>query len=445
MTIGARTPHSLAAKESINVRTIKNKSLSKAATACFLGNFVEWFDYASYGFMAAIISAFFFPEYDSTTALIATFSVFALSFMVRPLGGIFWGHIGDRLGRKTALSVSIILMSIATFCIALLPGYESIGLMAPLLLLICRLVQGFSASGEYAGAATFLTEHAPKDRKGFYASLVPASAATGLLFGSLFVSAMYSYLSPEDLHGWGWRVPFLLAAPLGLIGLYIRFHLEDSQEFIQFQQQKKTKVKDPAPIKTIFRHHRSSMFAACGVTSLNAVGFYLLLSYMPIYLTFELGLSEQQAFTISSLTLTGYIVAVLCVGALSDRFGRGQLLVLACLCFMLFTLPLFFLMSLSHFAIILLAQILMGLFLALNDGTLTCFLCELFPTNVRYSGFAFSFNSANAIFGGTAPLVATTLIEFTGSAMAPAYYMMLIAAIALTAMLYCNRHHYFYR
>ena len=417
----------------------QTNSLRRAGIACFIGNFVEWFDYASYGFMAALIARLFFPEYDNSAALIATFLVFALSFLVRPLGGVFWGHIGDRIGRKSALSLSIIIMSIATFCIALLPTYQAIGIAAPCLLLTCRLVQGFSASGEYAGAATFLTEHAPCNQKGYYASLVPASAAAGLLFGSLFVSGLYAWLDTEQLHTWGWRIPFALAAPFGMIGLYIRLHLEDAQEFVQFQQAQKQAAAQPAPIRKVLSQYPLNLMAAFGVTSLNAVGFYLLLSYMPTYLMVELSIPETRAFAISTATLTCYIVAVFAVGKLSDRVGRRRLLIYASVCFIMFTLPLFHLMEQGSVLLVLLVQILLGLFLALNDGTLSCYLCELFPTNVRYSGFAFSFNSANALFGGTAPLVATTLIQVTGSTMAPGYYLIIVAFLALTAILYSHK------
>ena len=194
------------------------QNLKKAARASFIGNFVEWFDYGAYGYLAAVIATVFFPTGDKTTALMSAYAVFALSFLIRPLGGIFWGYIGDKYGRRPALSWSILIMSAATFLIALLPGYASIGIAAPIMLLVLRMFQGFSASGEYAGASAFLAEYAPPEKRGFYTSIVPASTAAGLLLGSLMAAGMYELLSTEAIADWGWRLPFLLAAPLGLVG-----------------------------------------------------------------------------------------------------------------------------------------------------------------------------------------------------------------------------------
>ncbi|ABZ75259.1 major facilitator superfamily MFS_1 [Shewanella halifaxensis HAW-EB4] len=408
-------------------------TLKRASTACFIGNFVEWFDYASYGFLATIIAVSFFPNYDTTSALMATFAIFAISFIVRPLGGIFWGHIGDKIGRKTALSMSIIIMSCATFCIALLPDYNSIGIMAPLLLLVARMFQGFSASGEYAGAATFLTEIAPKEEKGFYASIVPASAAAGLLFGSIFISILYAFLSSAQLHEWGWRIPFLLAAPFGLIGLYIRVKIEDSPQFVKFKEENKEK-QSPIPLQVILAHHKKPLLLGFLVTSLNALGFYLLLSYMPTYMTVHLEVKDTTAFAISSIVLAFYILFVFSIGKLSDKFGRRKLLMLASLCFICLSIPIFIILESANIFQMTLVLILFSAFLALNDGCLSCYLCELFPTNVRYTGFALSFNSANALFGGTAPFIATTLIAVTGLSYAPGFYLMLIALMTFIAI-----------
>lgn len=411
-------------------------ALRRAAVASFIGNFVEWFDYAAYGYLAAIIAVVFFPEADKTTGLMAAFAVFAISFIVRPIGGIIWGHLGDRIGRRTALSLSILIMSGATFCIAFLPTYAQVGMLAPILLLIIRLVQGFSAAGEYAGAAAFLAEYAPDGKRGLYTSIVPASTAAGLLFGALFVALLHATLSHDELHNWGWRLPFLLAAPFGLIGRYIRLHLEDTPKFRQMEQNmEKKEAASKVPIRELMGRYRMKVVIAFGVTCLNAVAFYLILSYMPTYLSAELGMNETDSFLASTVSLATYIFFIFLMGTLSDRFGRKTMLIAASVAFIVLTVPLFALLDGASFATILLIQIAFGALLTMNDGTLACFLSEIFPTKVRYSGFAFSFNSANALFGGTAPFIATWLISVTGSKTAPAWYLVGAAVVALCAML----------
>jgi MHS family proline/betaine transporter-like MFS transporter len=406
--------------------------LRKVLGASFIGNFVEWFDYASYGYFATVIAVAFFPEIAPQAALLATFAVFAISFVIRPVGGIVWGAIGDRIGRRTALSWSILIMSGATTLIALLPSYHQVGLLAPVLLLLVRMVQGFSASGEYAGATAFIAEYAPTHRRGLFTSIVPASTAAGLLAGSLMSAALFALLDDAQMQAWGWRLPFLLAAPLGLIGLYIRLKLEDTPKFREMEARHQVEA---TPTAELFRDHRGRIAIAFGVTCLNAVGFYLILSYMPTYLMTELGLGEAKSFLATSISLAAYIGLIFLMGQLSDRFGRKTALVAASVLFIALTVPLFSLLDGASFLGIVLIQIAFGALLTVNDGTLPCFLSELFPTRVRYSGFAFSFNAANALFGGTAPFVATWLIAATGSKLAPAWYLVAAAAVALVAML----------
>lgn len=406
--------------------------LRKVLTASFIGNFVEWFDYASYGYFATVIAAVFFPEIAPQAALLATFAVFAISFVIRPIGGIVWGSIGDRIGRKTALSWSILIMSGATTVIALLPSYHQIGMLAPVLLLLVRMVQGFSASGEYAGATSFLAEYAPPAKRGFYTSMVPASTAAGLLAGSLMSALLFSQLDTAQLHGWGWRLPFLLAFPLGLVGLYIRLKLEDTPKFRELEAKHHVEA---TPIKELFTTYRKPIIRAFAVTCLNAVGFYLILSYMPTYLITEMGMEESASFLANSIALFAYIFLIFLMGLLSDRFGRKTALIAASVLFIVLTVPLFGMLEGASFAMIVLIQVIFGALLTVNDGTLPCFLTEIFPTRVRYSGFAFSFNTANALFGGTAPFVATWLISATGSKTAPAWYLVAAAVVALVAML----------
>lgn len=412
-------------------RTIDSKTRRKVIAASFIGNFVEWFDYAAYGYLAVTIAAVFFPSDDPQAGLLMTFGVFALSFLVRPVGGFIWGHLGDKIGRREALSWSILLMTGATFCIALLPGYASIGFGAPLLLLALRLVQGFSAAGEYAGASAFLVEYAPANRRGLYAAVVPASTATGLLFGSLMAAGLTGLLSSGDLESWGWRIPFLLAAPLGLIGRYIRTKLEDSPAFVEASE---SGAPESSPVGSLLKNHWRKLLQAAGAVLLNAVGFYVILSYMPTYLSEELGLDATRSYLATTVALLTYVGFIFLTGMLSDRFGRRRVLISASVLFVLFTVPAFMALESGNFLVIVLVQILLGAMLTLNDGTLPSYLAEMFPTKVRYSGFAVSFNLSNALFGGTAPFVATLLIATSGNVLAPGWYLMAAAVVSLVAV-----------
>lgn len=415
----------------------QKKTLKRVASASFIGNFVEWFDYAAYGFLATVIAVVFFPQSDPLTALMAAYAIFAISFILRPLGGIFWGHVGDKFGRKNALSWSIILMTLATVCIALLPSYQSIGIFAPILLLVFRMIQGFSASGEYAGAANFLAEYAPKEKRGLYTSLVPASTAAGLLLGSVMAAAMFAFMSEAFLHEYGWRIPFLLAAPLGLIGHYIRVKLEDTPEFLEHQ---KTGQKENFPIKALFNQYRPALFKAFAVASLNATAFYLIFNYMPNYLATELGVNKTQAFISGSISLLFYIAVVFAMGKYSDRIGRKKMLLWASLSFIALTIPLFYLLSTASFVEMVMIQLVFCTLLAMNDGSLPAYLTEQFPIQVRYTGFAFSFNTANALLGGTVPFVATWLIQQTGNTLAPSVLLIVVAIFASMALLQRKSH-----
>lgn len=369
-------------------QTEEQAVVRKVAVSSFLGNFIEWFDYASYSYFATTIALAFFPTDNHTVAMLQTFGVFALSFILRPIGALFWGSYGDKKGRKAALAHSIMFMSGASFLIGCLPSYSVIGVGAPILLLLLRMVQGFSASGEYAGAATFLGEYAPTSKRGIYCSLIPASTAIGLLAGSTLATLMAANMNSSAMVGWGWRVPFLLAGPFGLIVLYIRAKLADSPVYQSMNDALESKGAASADGQIAAK---SGMFA--------------------------------------------YVFMVFGMGHISDKFGRKKVLIGACVAFIVLTVPAFLILNTSQSWPVLLVELAMCATLTANDGTLSSYLTETFPTSVRFTGFAFSFNLANAIFGGTASFIATGLIALTGSSIAPAWYMVGVAAIALVAMI----------
>ena len=417
----------------------RSRALRRAATASFIGNFIEWFDYASYGYLATVIGLAFFPEADKSVQLMSTFAVFAMSFILRPVGAVVWGAWGDRWGRRWALSWSILIMSGSTFFIGLLPTYSAIGIAGAIGLLLLRMIQGFSASGEYAGAGTFLAEYAPPSRRGIYTSLVPASTACGLLAGSLMVTGAFWLLPDDAMNTWGWRIPFPLAGPLGLIGRYIRVHLEDSPAYQEMRAEMPQEEKSESwsePLRLLLREHLHDTLITFGVSCLNAVAFYMLLSYMPTYVHEELGFSQDTATLATSAMLVVYIISIFIMGHLSDSFGRRRMLIAACVAFIVLTIPLFVVMTKATgmLLVVILCQVVFAIILTANDGTLATFLAESFPTNVRYSGFALSFNGANALLGGTTPFIVTWLIKVTGSPLAPAVYLTVVALIAMVAI-----------
>ncbi|WP_169171851.1 MFS transporter [Bifidobacterium oedipodis] len=412
----------------------------KVAVSSFLGNFIEWFDYASYSYFATTIALVFFPTGNHTVAMLQTFGVFALSFILRPIGALFWGSYGDKKGRKAALAHSILFMSGASFLIGCLPSYAQIGVGAPILLLVLRMIQGFSASGEYAGAATFLGEYAPTNRRGIYCSLIPASTSIGLLAGSFLATMMSTHLTQSAMVGWGWRIPFLMAGPLGLVVLYIRSKLADSPVYQSMSEALDTKQSAVeggffAPLKELFSKHFKALAISFGACMLNAVGFYAVLTYLPTYLSDTVGMDVAQSGTITTVCLVSYVFMVFFMGHISDKFGRKKVLIGACVAFIALTVPAFLILNTASFVPVLIVELAMCLTLTANDGTLSSYLTETFPTSVRFTGFAFSFNLANAIFGGTSAFVATGLIALTGSSIAPAWYMVVVAAIALVAMI----------
>lgn len=412
-------------------------SLGRVALSSFLGNFIEWFDYATYTYFAITIGAVFFPESGVNSTLMA-FAVFALSFIFRPLGAVFWGNMGDKKGRKWSLSISIFLMSGAAFLIGCLPSFAAIGIASPVLLLVLRSVQGFSAAGEYSGAAVFLAEYAPADKRGRYCSLVPASTATGLFVGSTVALVLKSVLPEAALIEWGWRIPFLMAGPLGYIAHFIRTRLEDSPAFHEMEHEKKEVDR---PSRLVFKKYRRRLLSSIAATMVNSVGFYLVLTYLPTYLTSYTTMGASEAQLATDIALVTYIFIIFGAGRLSDRVGRRRMLLGACATFIVLSIPCFLMLGTASLPIVIVAELIMCVTLSLNDANIACYQAEMFPTEVRYTGAALGSNIAYVVFGGTASFVATALIDATGNGLMPAFYMMAISAVA-GVILFFTAHDY---
>jgi MFS transporter, MHS family, proline/betaine transporter len=404
----------------------------KAVLGAAIGNAVEWFDFACYGFLATTLAQVFFPSQDDTTAVLNTFAVFAAAFFVRPLGGLFFGRLGDRVGRRRTLSSVILLMSAATCGIGLLPSHAQAGVVATVLLVVLRLLQGFSAGGELGGGAAFLAEYAPAKRRGFLVSWVEFTTVIGFLLGSLVVLGLNVVASDQQLVDWGWRIPFLIAAPLGIVGLFIRLRLEETPEFRALAAEGQVAR---SPIREVLTESRRPILVATVLSALIHAGFYMLLVYMQTYISEEIGLSSGVASLSTTLSLLAGLIAIPYVGRLSDRVGRRPVMVVGAGALATLTYPLFLLMNTGSAGLAIAGHAGLGLLFAIYLPVSVCVLTELFPTRTRYGGLSIAYNIAAALFGGTAPYLATWLISVTGDPLSPAWYMIGVSALALVATL----------
>lgn len=394
-----------------------------------VGNFIEWFDYGIYGYMAVTIGKVFFPSTDPTASLLASFAVFGAAFVVRPLGGAFFGAFGDRLGRRRVLALVIALMSGATVLAGLLPSYATFGVTAPALLVLFRLLQGFSAGGEFGGAVAFVGEHAAPKRRGLMVSWLDWSSMVAQLSSLGLVALLTSLLSPDMMTSWGWRIPFLAALPLGLISLYIRLRLDETPAFRGLEQDQET---SRVPFRETVTQKWKPMLLCAGIITIKAVGVYACITYMPTYMSSTLGLSAEMSFLPTVIGLIVMILLIPFAGALSDRVGRKPVFVGACIGFIVLAYPAFMLMSVGLPAAILAEVGLLVIFSGVY-GTSAAVMIELFPTSVRYSGASIPYNVSVAAFGGSAPFIATLLISVTGNDLAPAFYVIAAAIISLIA------------
>ncbi|HUD86783.1 MAG TPA: MFS transporter [Xanthobacteraceae bacterium] len=401
--------------------------------AAVIGNALEWYDFIVFGFFAVIIARLFFPSDSQYASLLLTTATFGVGFFMRPVGGILIGIFADRRGRKAALLLIIALMTAAIAMIGLAPTYAAIGVGAPLIIVVARLLQGFSAGGEFASSTAFLIESAPAQRRGFYGSWQMVGQGLAVLTGALLGTLLTRTLSPETLDSWGWRVPFLFGLIIGPLGLYIRNRLDETAAFLETRRQAD---RQPALGVALASHVRQALVSV-GIIISATISFYVILLYMPTFARTQLHLPLDQAFLAQAVSLACMIALTLLFGALSDFVGRKPIMIAALVLYLAVTYPLFsWLHDHPSFTNLMVTQIALCSLLGAFYGPMSTALAEQFPAHVRSTGLGIAYNVAVMVFGGFAPFFVTWLIGTTGSPVAPAFYVMFGAAAGLLAALF---------
>jgi MHS family proline/betaine transporter-like MFS transporter len=396
----------------------------RAVSAAVIGNVLEWYDFAVYAYVAVYIARKFFPQGDEVTALLATFLAYGLGFVARPLGGIILGRVGDTHGRKTALLITIALMAVGTVMIGVLPTYASIGIAAPLLLVVARLLQGFSAGGEWGSSTAYIVEWAPANQRGFYGSFQQTSVVAGLLLGSGIAALATTLMTTAQMDDWGWRVPFLLGGILGPVGLWMRRTIDETPAYM------KAKAA-PAPASTDTAGNWTMAARAFGFTIVWTVCFYVLLNYMPTYTQKYVKLSASAALWSNTIGLFALVVFIPIFGKLSDRIGRKPLLLACCIAYIVLPYPIFtYLISGASYIELILVQILFAILIARFSGPGPAAISEIFPTRARSTWMTSGYALSVAIFGGFAPFISVWLIDRFNSPLAHTFYLMAAAVIS---------------
>jgi MHS family proline/betaine transporter-like MFS transporter len=414
-----------------DVTVVDGSMLRKTIGGTAVGNLMEWYDVGIYGYLAVTMGAVFLPAASSGVQILFSLGVFAATYVARPLGGIVCGRIGDRVGRQKVLSFTLVMMACSTFLIGLLPTYGVIGVAAPVLLVLLKIAQGFSTGGEYAGVTTFVAEHAPDRRRGWAASFLDFGSYLGFALGAVVVTVLQITLGEQAMLDGGWRIPFLIAGPIGAFAVWFRLKVEESPAFEAQQaaaQAAEAQGVDTAPRVSLRAQWRPLAVAMLLVAVANTAG-YALTSYMPTYLTDTLGYDAVDGTLLTVPVLVLMAGLILVAGPSSDRFGRRPLLWFGTGSLLVLAVPSFLLLAAGHVWSTLLGLVLMAVPVACMVGVQAATLPAMFPTAVRYRSMGVAYNVALAVFGGTTPLVIEALTQATGSPMAPAYYLMAFAVV----------------
>ncbi|HEX4504076.1 MAG TPA: MFS transporter [Scandinavium sp.] len=405
----------------------------RALIAGSIGNFIEWYEFAVYGFLATVIAKNFFQLEGEAplTGLILTYAAFAVAFFFRPLGAVVFGRLGDRIGRKPTLILVLVMMTLATTAIGLVPVYAAIGVAAPLLLTLLRILQGLFAGGEYGGAVSLMTEFAPRGKRGLYGAWQSFTVALGLLAGAGIVALMSALLSPEAMLDWGWRIPFFIALPMGGVALWLRMNMEETPSFVRQQKM------DVVPVKASKSGIAKAIVTGIGRLMVWSAAGYTYLVIMPSYLQSALHTGFNQALLIAVISNIGFAITIIPSGALSDKIGRRTVMVLAAVLLLVLALPLLKILQAESSTLLVkgIVVLIAGGLVGMLAGPGPAMLSEMFPTKVRYTGLGLAYSLSNALFSGCAGLIITGLIKQTGNLDIPAYYVMATAVVSIIALM----------
>jgi MHS family proline/betaine transporter-like MFS transporter len=407
--------------------------MRKVIAACMIGNALEWYDFALFGQFAVILSKLFFPQHDSYVGMVATYTIFATGFLMRPIGGIIFGYIGDRYGRKVSLVVSILMMALPTALIGVLPTYEQIGIWAPIILCLIRLIQGASIGGEFSGCIAFLVEYSPMNKRGLIGSVSMISLVLGMLLGSVVAILVSKCMSVESFETWGWRVPFLIGIVIAIIGIYVRLGLRESPIYLKAKEKKSLSQK---PVREIFNEYLSPLFIAIGLYLTVTVPFYSLTIFIQSYMSKYMGFSYNDALNINLMSLSILIITLPISAYFSDIYGRKRVLRYSAYGIILFIYPIIWLLHLGNFNMAIVSQAIFAILVGTYMGPIPAVLVELFPTRVRFTGVALSYNLSAALFGGTAPLVATWLVTNIRTDSIAMYIILFVVLTLITLKYY---------
>lgn len=413
------------------MQTLTPGQQRQARFAGIIGNVVEWYDFALYGFLAVVIGRLFFPADNPTVSLLASYGVFAAGFVMRPLGAAAFGWIGDTIGRGKTMQISVAMMAFPTIALGLLPDYQTIGIAAPILLIVIRLIQGLSVGGEFSSSVTYLVETAPIGARGRAGSWANVGSMSGMLLGSAAAATVTTIFSTEALESWGWRLPFLVGGLLGLSAILLRRHLPKSPHF----QEHEKNTPSQSPFRQVWFQNRAQLFQAFAFAAGYGMVFNIIVVYLPGWLARSAGVEDGLSLRVNSILTLAIIPAMVFFAWIGDtRIRRTKLVAFAMLVLGLLALPLFEFMSSGNLTTIVVGQVILFALLSVALGSAPATFVELFPSNDRLTGYSISFNLGMGVFGGATPALATWLIGLTGSELIPAVLTVIAALVAAASL-----------